>query len=159
MSDRPAARLVWEGDTLAVTWDATVQRQRVDFALAFVVRLAREATNRTLVPIEVRFAYPAPERLSEYRTFLRSRLVHGATVNQILFARHDLSRLLASADSALAGITQRRLQKMLRQLPRRVDSTALRVRRMLIEILGHSAASSTRFDTTSPQLCCATRRW
>jgi hypothetical protein len=41
VSDRAAARLVWEGEALAVTWDGSVQRQRVDFALAFVVRLAR----------------------------------------------------------------------------------------------------------------------
>lgn len=141
MSDRAAARLVREGEALAVTWDGTVRRQRVDFALALVVRMAREATKKALVPIEVRFAYPAPERLSAYRTFFRSRLVHGTTVNQILFARPDLARHLASADSALAGMTHRHLEKMLRQLPQRVDSTTVRVRRLLLGLLARGTAT------------------
>jgi AraC-like DNA-binding protein len=142
MSDRAAARLVWEGETLAVTWDGNVQRQRVDFALAFVVRLVREATKKALAPIEVRFAYSAPRRLSEYRTYFRSRIVHDTTVNQVLFARQDLLRPFVSADAALAGMTGRRLEKMLRQLPKRSDSTAVRGRRVLLGLLARGKATA-----------------
>ena len=118
-----------------------MQRQRADFALAFVVRLAREATKKAVVPIEVRFAYAAPKRLQEYRDHFRSRLVHDASVNQVVFAREDLSRPLASADTALAGMTQRRLEKMLGQLPREAESTALRVRRVLLGLLARGKAT------------------
>lgn len=142
VNDRAAATLAREGETLAVTWDGTVERHRADFVLAFVVRLAREATRQALAPIEVRFAYPAPTRVSEYRKFFRSPLVHGALVNQILFAQLDVSRPFASADPALAGVTERRLEKMLRQLPRGLDSTAVRVRRRLIETLARGEATA-----------------
>jgi AraC-like DNA-binding protein len=80
--------------------------------------------------------------LSEYRKYFGCRLAHGAPVNQILFARQDLSRRLTSADPALAGMTARRLEKMVRQLPRRGESTAVRVRRLLIEILARGKVTA-----------------
>lgn len=134
VSDRAAARLIHEDHSLAVSWDGRVQRSRVDFALGFLVRIAREATDRWVTPVEVRFAYapPSPDEQQTYQEYFGAPLKYGTPLNQAVFAHRDVTRPLVSADAALAGVVRRRLDKMLSQLPRSDESTAARVRRELI---------------------------
>jgi len=137
LSDRAAARTVRGEEGLAVSWDAGVQRSRADFALAFVVRMAREATGRRIVPAAVRFAFHAPsadERI-DYKGFFGAPLVYEAFLNQVVFATGDISRPLVTADAALAGVVGRRLEKMLGQLPRSNESASAVVRRALAQHL------------------------
>jgi AraC-like DNA-binding protein len=135
MSDRAAARLIHEDQAVAVTWDGRVQRSRVDFALGLIVRFAREATDRWVTPIEVRFAYePASdEDQQSYREYFGAPLRYNAALNQAVFGPRDLGRPLVSADVALAGVVRRRLDKMLAQLPAQDESIVARVRREVIE--------------------------
>jgi AraC-like DNA-binding protein len=144
MSDRAAATVVREGDALAVIWDGQIVRQRADFALAFVVRLAREATRANIVPAGVHLAYLPPDDRDEYREYFGVAPVYNAPANRLVFARDDALRPFVSADPALAGVLRRRLDKLLAQVPRPDDSIASRVRRALVENLtqGQPTASA-----------------
>jgi AraC-like DNA-binding protein len=136
VSDRAAARLAQGEDAVTVTFGAAGgaphERQRTEFALAFVVRLAREATGTALSPSEVRFAHPAPESLFEHRAFFRAPLRFEQPDNAVAFSRADTARTLRGADAALEGVVRRRLEKMLSQLNPEDDSTGARVRRRLL---------------------------
>src|SRR5262245_27458919 len=115
MSDRAAATVGWDADALSVTWDGRLVRQRVDFALAFIVRLARESTGAEVVPSAVHFAYQAPGELREYREFFGGARMHGGPANRLLFDRSAAARPFATADPALALVLRRRLDKLLAQ--------------------------------------------
>jgi AraC-like DNA-binding protein len=143
ISDRAAARLVWDRDVLAVTWDGGVERSRADFALAFVLRLAREATHRPLVPLEVRFAHAKPAHPRDYHEFFRAPLRFNAPLNQLLLTREQATERFVSADASLSSVLGRRLEKMMRQLPRRDESVTTRARREVIEGLACGRASVT----------------
>jgi AraC-like DNA-binding protein len=148
ISDRAAATLVHEGDALVILWQGGVERSRADFALAFVLRMAREATGRPIAPVDVRVAHPEPARLAEYREFFRAPIRFNAPANQLRLQRADLAAPLVSADAALSRILSRRLEKMVRQLPRRDESTVARVRREVIEGLAPGRASSKAVSRT-----------
>lgn len=137
LGDRAAARLVRQEAALAVSWDVHAIRGRVDFALALVLRLVREATGRPVAPTEVRFTYARPQHRLEYRDYFRAPLTFGARANQLVLALADTARPLVSADAALAGVARRRLEKMLSQLPGLDESAATRVRRLVLETLTH----------------------
>ena len=132
--DRAGAEFDMVGDALAVTWVKPAEPQRVEFAFALIVRMAREATGLSLAPREVRFAHRPPESRLEHRAFFRSPVRFGASSNQLLFSRTDLALTLRSADPALSRIVRRRLDKMLKQIPR-TDSIGLQVRRVLLDNL------------------------
>ena len=139
MSDRAATRLTLDDDGLRVTFGppatAAAQRQRSEFALALVVRFAREATGVALAPLEVRFPHRAPESLFEHRAFFRAPLRFEEASNELLFDPADAARPLRSGDPALLGVARRRLDKMLGQIPPEDDSIAARVKRVLLETL------------------------
>ena len=143
VSDRAAAQLTEQGDAVTVTFGAATQRQRIEFALAFLVKLAREATGTALAPLEVRFSHAPPENLFEHRAFFRAPLRFGEPANQFSLARVDVNRPLRTADAALSGVVRRRLDKMLTQI-RPDDSIASRARRALLETItiGRSSAGS-----------------
>jgi AraC-like DNA-binding protein len=148
MSDRAAASVASEGDALVVLWDGQLVRQRVDFALAFVVRLAREATRAEIAPSEVQLAYLPPEDAGEYREYFGSTPVYGAPGNRLVFARDAATRPFVTADPALAGVLRRRLDKLLTQVPRADDSIASRVRRALIESLAQGQPTAAAVGRT-----------
>jgi AraC-like DNA-binding protein len=135
MSDRAAATVAAEGDALAVLWDGQLVRQRVDFALAFVVRLAREATGADIGPSEVHLAYLPPADQVEYREFFGTAPVFNAPANRMVFAPEAANRPFVTADPALARVLRRRLDKLLTQVPRADDSIVSHVRRALVESL------------------------
>jgi AraC-like DNA-binding protein len=135
MSDRAAATVVREGDALALLWDGQLVRQRADFALAFVVRLAREATRADVAPAEVHLAYLPPDDQEEYREYFDATPVYNAPANRLVFTHDDAVRPFVSADPALSGVLRRRLDKLLAQVPRADDSIVSRVRLALIENL------------------------
>jgi AraC-like DNA-binding protein len=141
VSDRAAVQLIHHGDGIAVTFPGTADRQRAEFALAFLIKLGREATAVPLVPVEVRFCHAPAEDLFEHRAFFRAPLRFGEPANQFVVARSDVSRPLRSADSALAGVVRRRLEKMLAQI-RADDSSASRIRRLLLDAITKGPTSA-----------------
>jgi AraC-like DNA-binding protein len=142
VGDRTAPALTAKRESLAVSWGGLRQRQRTEFAMSFLVRLAREATGTAVIPIEVCFAHSPPESLLEHRAFFRAPLRFEGPSNQLLLARSDLARPLRSADPALSGVVCRRLEKMLRQIPPQDASTTAHVRRVLLETLAHREPSA-----------------
>ena len=144
VADRAAPVISVTSDGLAVMFGPTAQRQRTEFGMSFVVRIAREATGTPLVPLEVHFAHNSPDNLFEHRAFFRAPLQYDEPFNQLLIARSDLMRPLRSADPALSGVVCRRLEKMLKMVPQD-DSTAASVRRVLLESLarGEPSAAAT----------------
>lgn len=145
-SDGTSIHLVQESGHVAVALGQQDERQRPEFMLALIVRLAREATGTALAPLEVRFAHGAPEHAFEHRAFFRAPVKFDATRSELLIARPDLVRLFHSADAALSGVVRRRLDKMLGQLVKPNDSTAAQVRRQLLDHLA-------RGEVTSAAIC------
>ena len=147
VADRAAPLVSVTGDGLAIIWGTTSQRQRTEFAMSFLLRIAREATGTPLAPMEVRFAHSPPESLFEHRAFFQARLQFEEPSNQLLIARSELARPLRGADAALSGVVCRRLEKILTLMPPPDDSTAAQVRRALLESLARgepSAAATAR---------------
>ena len=132
--DRAGAEFDILGDAPAVTWVKPAEPHRVEFAFALIVRMAREATGVCLAPRKVHFAHRSPKSRLEHREFFRSPVRFGASSNQLLFSRKDLALPLRSADPALSKIVRRRLDKMLKQIPRK-DSIGTQVRRVLLDNL------------------------
>ena len=152
LSDRAAAHLAREGDSLVVTLGREgaepMLRQRAEFALAIALRLAREATATSIVPVEVHFAHRAPESLFEHRQFFRAPLRFEQAANRLLIAQADASRPLEGADAALVGVVRRRLDRLLAERPAEGDSTSAAVRRVLMETLelGQASAAAVARD-------------
>lgn len=135
VSDRAAARLRIDGDVFEITFGGGTQPQRVEFAIAFLIRIAREAAGVSFVPLEVRFEHSRPESLLEHRAFYRAPVRFDQPLNQLLLARSDVARPLRSADAALSGVVNRRLEKMLAQIPASTDPMASRAGRTLLDAM------------------------
>jgi len=142
VGDRATPRLVPQSDSVAVTWSGMAERPRAEFAMGFLVRIAREATGTALTPHEVHFAHSAPGDTTEYRAFFQAPLQFDEPANWLLFGREALTRPFQSADPALSGVARRRLEKKLTQTPPSDDSTSARVRRLLLESLARGGASA-----------------
>jgi AraC-like DNA-binding protein len=142
--ERASPRLTLENDALTLRWSGSQYRHRAEFALAFVTRLAREATEASFAPMEVRFAHRPPPSISEHRAFFRTRLRFDEPATQLLVARPDADRPFRSADAALSRVVCRRLEKMLARLAVEEDSLGTRVRRVLHDTMaaGRPTAAS-----------------
>ena len=146
-NDRAAARVERTDDALRLVLGdpraETIHPQRADFALAYVVRLVREATGCPVVPASVSFAHPAPETTYEHRRFFRAPLAFGAAPSEIVLHANDAALPLRSADPALAAIVRRRLDRLLQHgSPEADPAVASRVRAVLIEQAGRSEPSA-----------------
>jgi len=147
VSDRAQTRLEPDGDALVMTWGGSAQAQRVEFALAILVRIAREASGAHICPQRVRFAHAGPMEQREYDAFFGSPVLFEQPANQLLWDSTDTPRALRSADSGLSSLVRRRLDKLLAQLPPADDSTLAATRRMLLGRLARgepTAASIAR---------------
>jgi len=149
VNDRLAMRVLGEsGDLrlLIVEPDGRpLDRHRAELSLGLVLRLSRETTAADLVPVEVSFAHPSPEDLTEHRSFFRAPLRFSAPVSGLVFSREDARRPLRDADPALVEIVGRRLDKLLAHRDRAEDGAATaRVRHLLAAEVGRGHASSAR---------------
>jgi AraC-like DNA-binding protein len=121
-----------------------IHPQRVEFAMAIALRLAREATATDLIPTEVCFTHAAPRNMIELRRFFRAPILFSADLETMSFSHAEGARPLRSADAALAATIRRRLDKALTQLDKPGDaSIAARVRRALVETMGQGNPSVT----------------
>jgi AraC-like DNA-binding protein len=112
---------------------------RAEFALGVALKLARDATGVDLAPLQVSFAHPAPDDVSEHRRFFRAPVRFAAGSTSMILGATDGLRPLLGADAALCAIVRRRLEKALldRDIPVS-GSLSARVRRMLVEDLGQA---------------------
>jgi AraC-like DNA-binding protein len=76
-------------------------RHPVDAAMAMIIRAARDLTGTEVVPTEVRFPYPGPDDLYEYKQFFRSPLEFGRARAVLILDKEDLLRPVMAADETL----------------------------------------------------------
>jgi len=120
-----------------------IHPQRVEFAIAMVLRLARETTAIDLEPIEVSFVHAAPRDITRQTDFFRGPVHHSAALNSIVFKDADGALPLRSADEALENIIKRRLEKAMLGLNSPGDSsTAARVRQVMMDRMGQGAPTA-----------------
>jgi AraC-like DNA-binding protein len=131
LSSHDDARLYRIGDLQIVAFSDFLEGQRAEFSMAFLLRVAREATEDSLVPLHAWFAHQAPDSLYEHHAFFRAPLGFGESSNQLAFDVVDMARPLRSADPALLRIARHRLEKILVQSP--VESVSSQVREQLLE--------------------------
>ena len=143
LSDRVAARTHRQGEGLLLlvhdTATTPLQPARAEFALAVALKLARDSTGADITPVRVCFAHPAPDHTAEHRRFFHGRVRFGAGSSSLTLSASDAFRPMREADAALAGIIRRRLENALGDRDgSRAGAMSTRVRRMLVERLGHS---------------------
>ena len=102
----------------------------VDARLTALVAAVRSLANAEIAPIEVRFPYRRPHRVSDHRRYFRCELRFDCSGSGLTFRRADLDRAVASADEALAGYLDRYAETVLASLAKH-GSHAERVRRAL----------------------------
>jgi AraC-like DNA-binding protein len=143
LSDRVAARTHREEQSLLFlvhdTAATPLYPARAEFALAVVLKLARDCTGADITPLRAGFAHPAPDNTSEHRRFFHGRVRFAAGSSSMSLSAADTVRPMRDADAALAAIIRRRLENALGDQDRsNSGAMSTRVRRMLVEHLGQS---------------------
>lgn len=149
VSDRYAARIETNDGRLLLIVDdvgtSILHPGRAEFALAIALKLARDVTGTSIVPLQVAFAHDRPADVTEHHRFFRAPLHFAAGANTMLLTAEDAARPLREADAALSAIVRRRLDK---QLPDALTPASAplplsaQVRRMLVEGLGQTAINA-----------------
>ena len=153
LSDRVALRAHANGERLLLlvrdTATTPLHPARAEFALAVVLKLARDSTGLEITPLRVSFAHAAPPNTSEHRRFFHRRARFAAGSTSMILSASDAARPMREADAALEGIIRRRLENAL-GLRDRSDAGpfSTRVRRMLVENLGQSVLTPEAVATT-----------
>lgn len=149
LNERVAART--ESNHEMLLWvvrdvgNSRVHPARTEFAMAIALKLARDGTGVDISPRQVCFAHPAPADDRAHRQFFRGPIRFDAGLNSLLLDARDAERPLLDADDALAGIVRRRLDKLLAaQDARKTGALSSRVRRFLVEAIGHTAVTPER---------------
>jgi AraC-like DNA-binding protein len=103
----------------------------VAYEIAFWVALARLATRTRVIP--VRATMPDPPRAPQYREYLGVPIDRGPSVT-VTFTALDARRPFLTSDAAMWQVFESDLRRRLADLDR-VESTADRVRAVLLELL------------------------
>jgi AraC-like DNA-binding protein len=141
VSDRVAARTESNDGGLQViirdVGSSVLHPARAEFALALALKLARDVTGVSIVPVQVAFAHRRPDDVSEHQRFFRVPVRFAAGTNTMILKAIDAARTLPEADAALSAIVRRRLDQVLPDviLPTSAPLGA-RVRRILVDGLG-----------------------
>jgi AraC-like DNA-binding protein len=143
VSDRVAARMEDRGDGLLVMFgdsgSTALHPGRAEFALATVLKLARDGAGQDLTPLQVCFTHGAPQDTTEHRRFFRGPVRFTAGSNSMLLSAADAARPLKGADEALSAIVRRRLDKLLAERDGdQSGSLADRVRRLMVAHMGET---------------------
>jgi len=122
---------------------------RTEFALAVALKLLRDSAGADLTPVRVSFAHPAPDDIAEHQRFFHGRVRFAAGSSSMSLSGSDGARPMREADQALAGIIRRRLENALGDRDRAsAGEMSTRVRRLLVEHLGHSVLTLDAVATT-----------
>lgn len=105
-----AAHLAYRADEAVPAQD---RRQETEQMLAALLTFLREATNRDLVPREVRLPHQRPGGLSEHRRIFGCPLVFGSPLPEIVLPESFLDLPFGSADAALGALVEQEATKAL----------------------------------------------
>lgn len=81
-------------------------RHGVDAMLASVVKLARECTEREIVPLTVSFQSDVPCDVAPYESYFGVRPTWRQPTSELLLGRDDLSAPMRGADAALTALLE-----------------------------------------------------
>lgn len=129
--------------------DAPFRRVATEFALATVVRLARECTRATAGPSEIWTSFP--KDALDLAARLSAPVLYDAEVDAVWFEDAELERRLPHADPTLVDILERQMEE---ELPGHVGEVSGLVRRVLVERLRHGEPS---LDTVAKTLALGGR--
>jgi AraC-like DNA-binding protein len=106
-----SARHEFSGLTVAVP------RQQNEFSTAVAIGTVRLMAGSDWVPIEVRFAHPAPHALAEHARIFGAPVSFGHDANALVMEREFLERQVPAADERLYPILRRYLEGVLAEMP------------------------------------------
>jgi AraC-like DNA-binding protein len=117
VADDTAIRIVQDGDVARVVrvFCGTMAEQQ-DAYFALVCMRLRSATQRRLVPREVRFEHP-PLARRELAAFFGCPIRYGCDFSELIFASADLDLPIHAAKPRLAGLLERYAAELLARLP------------------------------------------
>ena len=122
---------------------AEALRHSVDCSLAIVVNLVRLLTGRPIAPLEVRFPYPHPADVSDYRRMFRATLFFGRHETMVVFRRCDMDLPARAPAGTLVGYLEK-LAKTVYQSRESGKSFLQRIRWAIWADLSSGRASSRR---------------
>lgn len=157
LSDALTMVLSEDGGRYRVTFelfggDRPVPRQRVEFILASVVAFCRWIAGRSVCPVAVEFAYPAPADRTAYDRAFGCPVVFGAAGNSLVYSTADLAVALPTSNPVLAEMHERFAGAYLQRFDH--AATSYRVREAIIRRLPDG---EPRRDQIAGELCMSER--
>ena len=158
-TDRLSARMDTNGEGLLLmirdASEVAAHGGRAEFALALVLKLAREGTGHPITPLQVSVADPAPASRREHDRFYGVPVRFDAGVFTMTLSAADAQRPLIGADAALLQVIRRRLDRYLTERERAdAGAIAQRVRHVIEQQLGETAVTP---DTVARELAMSRR--
>lgn len=118
-------------------------RQHVELWLTIIVRLARQLTNRRLVPDRVRVIHRGRKMPAEFRSFLGRDIEFAAGADELVFSRDILQMPVAGADFYLNDLLTRYCDEALaHRSDNRVTTLRHEVENAIAPLLPHGKASA-----------------
>jgi AraC-like DNA-binding protein len=117
-----AVALTEDGDTAAFTYRvldrrSAAYRQHPEANIAWVLRFARHALGRHLVPQAVMFQHTRPRSISEHRRLFEAPVHFNRPDNRLVFAGEILDYPLPKADPSLFRVLDRHVTTLVERLP------------------------------------------
>jgi AraC-like DNA-binding protein len=142
--DAAVFKLIDRGEALrvehALRMSATQSRHAAEFTLASMVVIGEQISGARVRPSAVEFRHAAPASTVEHERIFGLRPRFSAPVNALDLASGILDRPALAADPALSRLVERHAEALLAARPEPVESTAERVRRLLIGMLPEGGA-------------------
>jgi AraC-like DNA-binding protein len=118
-------------------------RQQNEYGMAVRLNTIRMMVGSRWAPLEVQFAHPKPENISEHERIFRAPVLFDFPTNSLVTDSDFLDCRVPAADPALYRIIKRYLEDVLEALPE-VDGVITEVRRAIAEILRDGEPSLAR---------------
>jgi AraC-like DNA-binding protein len=120
-----------------------VPRQQNEYSMVIRLNTIRMMVGSQWAPLEVRFAHPAPEQISEHQRIFRAPVLFGFPTNAFVIEREFLERQIPAADQHLYQIMDRYLERILEEMPQEHEVLAS-VRRAVAESMREEHPNLTR---------------
>jgi AraC-like DNA-binding protein len=111
--------------------------------MAIRLNTIRMMVGSQWAPLEVRFAHPAPEQISEHLRIFRAPVLFGYSTNAFVIDREFLERQIPAADERLYQIMRRYLERVLEEMPQE-DEVLASVRRAIAESMREGEPNLTQ---------------
>jgi AraC-like DNA-binding protein len=119
-------------------------RHQIEFWLAALVRICRQATGVQIKPVSVRFTHYREKNRSELSRYMGCDVEFGADIDEILFAPEDGRRPIVNADPYLNGLLVDMAERNLARQRRTAESFAARVENVVAPLLPHGKARAAK---------------